>query len=174
MKVEGTDFAVVFVTDYARAADFYERGLRRFDGTWPGMGLTGERFLDPEHPYAADLDLFGRWSLFERLCAARTRAGEETLAAWLLAPADPDSIRARQEAVDELRPRLDLREDLELLGADVGEGVDPESLASTGLSLDDFQPKKVHVELRAPPSPTPTPVPSPSPSPPPPPPTPGP
>ena len=81
----------------ARAADFYEKGLKRFDGSWPGTGLTGERFLDLEHPYAADLDLFGRGSLFERLCTARTRAGEETLADWLLAPADPRRFsRARR------------------------------------------------------------------------------
>ena len=47
-----------------------------------------------------DLDLFGPASLFELLSIARTRAGEETLAAWLLAPADPDEIVARQR-----RPR---------------------------------------------------------------------
>ncbi len=112
----------------ARAADFYERRLRGFDASWPGTGRSGQRFLDPEHPYAADLDLFGRGSLFERLCTARTRSGEETLAAWLLAPANPETIRARQAAIVELRPRLDLREDLELLGAEVGEGIDPEAL----------------------------------------------
>ncbi len=117
-----------------RAVDFYETGLKRIDGTWPGTGASGDRFLDVEHPYAADLDLFGRGSLFERLCTARTRAGEENLAAWLLNPADPATIRARQEAVEALRPRLDLREELELLGSDVREGIDPESLVAWGRS----------------------------------------
>lgn len=116
----------------ARAADFYERGLKRVDGTWPGTGVSGQRFLDLEHPYAADLDLFGTGSLFERLCTSRTRSGEDKLASWLLAPADPAEIRARQEAIAELTPRLDLREDLELLGADVREGIDPDALASWG------------------------------------------
>ena len=46
-------------------------------------GRQGLEYLDLEHPYAADLDLFGEGSLFERLCTARTRAGEETLASWL-------------------------------------------------------------------------------------------
>ena len=111
-----------------RAVVFYRRGLARLEGTWAGAGETGERFRRRTHPYADDLDLFGRGSLFELLCTARTRAGEETLAAWLLAPAPPDEIRARQAAVDELRPRLDLREDLALLGADVRASVDPDAL----------------------------------------------
>jgi len=115
-----------------RAADLYARGLARVDGQWPGSGTAGERFLDPDHPYAADLDLFGRGSLFERLCTARTTAGEATLAAWLLAPADAEAVRGRQAAVAELRPRLGLREDLWMLGADVREGVDPEALAAWG------------------------------------------
>jgi hypothetical protein len=115
-----------------RAVEFYERGLKRLDGTWPGTGVSGARFLSEEHPYAADLDLFGAGSLFERLCTARTRAGEETLAAWLLGPAEPGTIAGRQEAVVELRPRLDLREDLELIGAEVRAGIDPDALAAWG------------------------------------------
>ena len=117
-----------------RAVAYYENGLKRVDGTWPGSGVAGDRFLDPEHPYAADLDLFGAGSLFERLCTARTQAGEETLAAWLLGPADPATVRDRQLAVDELRPRLDLREQIHLLGSDVREGIDPEALAAWGRS----------------------------------------
>jgi len=117
----------------ARAVAYYENGLKRLDGDWAGSGVSGQAFLDPEHPYAADLDLFGTGSLFERLCTARTRSGEETLASWLLAPADPDTVRARQDAVTELRPRLDLREEVALLGADVREGIDPEALSSWGM-----------------------------------------
>ena len=113
-----------------RAADFYARGLARVEGRWPGSGVDGLTYLDLEHPYAADLDLFGRGSLFERLCTARTRTGEEVLASWLLNPADAVTIAERHLAVDELRPRLDLREDLELLGAEVRAGIDPDALAA--------------------------------------------
>ena len=113
-----------------RAVAFYVRGLTRLDGTWMGGGEGGARFRHPAHPYAEDLDLFGAGSLFELLCTARTRAGEDTLAGWLCAPAVPDEIRARQAAVDELRSRLDLREDLALLGADVRAGVDPDALTA--------------------------------------------
>jgi len=111
-----------------RAVAFYRRGLDRLEGTWAGGGETGDRLRQPAHPYADDLDLFGQGSLFELLCTARTGAGEDTLAAWLLAPAPPDEIRARQVAVEELRPRIDLREDLALLGADVRTAVHPEAL----------------------------------------------
>jgi hypothetical protein len=116
----------------ARAREFHGRGLNRLDERWVGTGVSGGEFLDLEHPYAADLDLFGAGSLFERLCTARTRSGEETLAAWLLAPSSPATLRARHEAVRELGPRLDLREDLELLGADVRSGIDPDALARWG------------------------------------------
>ena len=88
-----------------RAISFYERGLARLNDRWAGAGETGERFLDPAHPYARDLDLFGRASLFEYLSSARTRAGEETLARWLLNAAPPDEILARQDAIRELRTR---------------------------------------------------------------------
>ncbi len=112
-----------------RAVDFYARGLARLDGSWPGGGVSGDAFLDPKHPYAEDLDVFGRGSLFELLCTARTAAGELRLARWLCEGAAPGEVRERQAAVAELRPRLDLREDLALLGEDVRAGVHPELLA---------------------------------------------
>ncbi len=115
-----------------RAVDFYTKGLARLDERWAGTGVSGEEFLDHDHPYAADLDLFGRGSLFERLCTARTRAGEEALAAWLLEPAACGLILERQAAITELRPRLDLREDLELLGQEIRTGIDPTALKAWG------------------------------------------
>ncbi len=115
-----------------RSVAFYQRGLDRLNASWSGGGEPGERFRDAHHPYADDLDLFGEGSLFELLCTARTRAGEERLAQWLLEPAAPDAIRARQEAVAELRGRLDLREDLARLGDEVRAGLHPEALSNWG------------------------------------------
>jgi hypothetical protein len=115
-----------------RAVAHYERALARLEGQWAGHGETGERFLDGSHPYAADLDLFGQASLFELLSTARTRMGEETLAHWLLESAEPAVLQARHEAIAELRPMLDLREDLAVLGEDVRTGVHPAELAAWG------------------------------------------
>ena len=115
-----------------RGADHYRRGQKRLTGEWPGQGEDGRRFLEDAHPYAADLDLFGPGSLYELLGTPRTQGGEETLAAWLLEPAPVDVIAARQVAVAELRPELDLREDLAVLGPDVRRGVNPLQLAQWG------------------------------------------
>jgi hypothetical protein len=115
-----------------RAIEFYERGVARLQDRWAGIGETGERFLDPAHPYARDLDLFGKASLFELLCTARTRAGEETLAAWLLSAASIGEIRARQGAIQDLNGRVRLREELFCVGETVRTGVHPDSLAGWG------------------------------------------
>lgn len=113
-----------------RGASLYEHGLARLDDRWIGTGATGERFSEPAHPYAEDLDLFGRGSLFELLSTARTHVGEETLAEWLRSPASLNVVRARQDAVTELRPKLDLREDLSLLGEGVPSGESARGLAA--------------------------------------------
>jgi hypothetical protein len=99
-----------------RAVAFYRAGLDRLRDQWPGSGRTGERFEVPHHIYGADLDLFGKASLYELLCAARTAMGEDTLARWLLAPAEVQTIHERHESIADLRGRLDLREELAVHG----------------------------------------------------------
>lgn len=111
---------------------FYERGLARLDGRWAGTGQPGDRFRDDNHPYALDLDLFGKGSLFELLSTARLRTGEDVLASWLLGPAEPDEVRARQAAVADLCPRFQMRESLALLAADMPVGVDLQGLVHWG------------------------------------------
>ena len=111
-----------------RAAAFYERGIARLEDRWHGIGESGERFDDPHHVYASDLDLFGEGSLFQLLSTARTRMGEDTLARWLLMASKVEEIRERHAAVSELRDQLDLREDLAVLGEDIGVGVHPAEL----------------------------------------------
>ena len=112
-----------------RRVAFYEAAVARMNEDWSGRGETGTRFEEPAHPYAADLDLFGRGSLYERLCAARTHAGQDTLAAWLKKPGRGVEVRDRQGAVAELGPRVDLREDLAVLGAEARRAVDSTALA---------------------------------------------
>jgi hypothetical protein len=114
------------------AARFYVQRLACLEDRWAGGGEPGLRFLDQNHPYAPDLDLFGAGCLFELLCTARTRAGEETLAAWLLSAAPADEIGERQDAVAELRSRLDLREEINVLAMEIPVGSHFKTLAEWG------------------------------------------
>ncbi len=115
-----------------RGVAYYERAIGRMEDRWIGTGSKGERFRDSTHVYADDLDLFGRGSLFELLSTARTGAGERTLADWLLGPGAREEVAARQEAIAELRPRVDLREQIALMGDDVQAAVDARGLAAWG------------------------------------------
>jgi hypothetical protein len=111
-----------------RAVDFYRKGLARIEDRWLGTRQTGERIDIHSSLYATDLDLFGPGSLFELLSLARTRMGEDTLAAWLLSPSPVPQLTQRHAAVAELRSRLDLREDIAILGEDLKVGIHPEAL----------------------------------------------
>jgi hypothetical protein len=101
-----------------RSAQLYEQGVARIEDRWVGTNPREQRWADSHSLYATDLDLFGNASLFELLCTTRTRTGEDVLAGWLLAPAPLAEIMQRQAAVQELRDRLDLREDIATLGKD--------------------------------------------------------
>ncbi len=97
----------------ARAgATFYRDLLARMNGESPFA--SGLDYMSQEHPYAIDLDLSGQGSLFQRLVFAATDAGRRTLAGWLLASADAEAIRARQEAVAALREDVGTRERMAL------------------------------------------------------------
>jgi hypothetical protein len=120
-----------------RAATFYEKGIERIEDRWvsPATRPVIDRPYmesDESHPYAIDLDIFGKGSLFELLSLARTRSGEQALASWLKAAASPVEIKKRQQAIDELRNNLDLREDLAVLGDDVRAAIHPEWMKQWG------------------------------------------
>jgi len=70
-----------------------------------------------KHPYASDLDIFGRFSVFSLLNRCTTDTGRETLSNWLLQPSTTDRIRERQLAVKELKEKADFRQQFEAAGA---------------------------------------------------------
>jgi MutS-like protein len=112
------------------AAAFYERGIARIEDRWTGTGETGERFRDAKHVYADDLDLFGPGGLFQFLSIARTPMGEECLGRWLLTPSQVGTLRERHGLVAELREKLDLREQMAVLGESLRGELKPEGLAA--------------------------------------------
>ncbi len=113
-----------------RLAGFYTGGLDRLGYRWAGKGSAGTEFLDKQHPYAGDLDIFGTGSLFEFVNTAQTQAGRTKLAEWLLQGADQGEIAARQAAVAEMRGKVDLREELAVRAGDPQAHVDTDALVS--------------------------------------------
>jgi MutS-like protein len=89
-----------------------DRAIARIDRRWdalppadapPAIDIT-------HHPYAIDLDLFGRASLFQWLGPAASAGGRDVMARWLLEGAERADILARQQAVQELAEHPDWRE----------------------------------------------------------------
>ncbi|MCC6215410.1 MAG: DNA mismatch repair protein MutS [Polyangiaceae bacterium] len=113
---------VIALEDTARRwARVNEEAQLRLSGRFSELPRDGARFLSARHAYASDLDLFGPASVFQRVSVARTRWGEDTLADWLLGPAEPQAIVRRQAAVRAFAPRLDLRQEIEALGLELRE-----------------------------------------------------
>jgi hypothetical protein len=92
-------------------SEFYGKGSARLTHNWERLD-SGDDFLDQDHLYAKDLDLFGRGSLYQLVSSARTQIGSQTIASWMTSPANAAEIRSRQAAVAELRNRRDLPERL--------------------------------------------------------------
>ncbi|MBA2301909.1 MAG: DNA mismatch repair protein MutS [Acidobacteria bacterium] len=72
------------------------------------------------HPYAIDLDVFGRASVFQWIGPAATTFGSRLLAEWLLHPAPPVEVRSRQDAIAELSSCDAWREELAAFGVVAG------------------------------------------------------
>src|SRR5580704_3075917 len=90
----------------AAALRFHERGLARLSHSWDSLP-TATGPVDANHPYACDLDVFGRASLMSVVDATETRFGQEHLARLMLqevAVGWPEEVIGRQEAAR--RPAL--------------------------------------------------------------------
>jgi MutS domain V len=99
-----------------RGAAMYRRSVARMEDNWIGSGETGNDFRQASHLYCDDLNILGDGSLFQLLCVARSRMGQECLADWLLHQSVLPTVTERQAAAAELRSKLDLRERLATAG----------------------------------------------------------
>ena len=77
----------------------------------------GAAFYKDEHPYAGDLDIFGRASLYQYINRTSSQQGNQRLADWLLAPSNAATIQARQQAVQELIQNTNWRQELQAHGS---------------------------------------------------------
>ncbi|TDN95688.1 MutS-related protein [Sunxiuqinia elliptica] len=76
----------------------------------------GQQFVDPDHPYTSDLDIFGQHSIFQLVNRTTTESGTMRLSEWLSEPAPNKEIHDRQEAIRELAQKLDWRQDFQASG----------------------------------------------------------
>jgi len=89
----------------------------------------GAGYISREHPYSYDLDIFGHASLFQYLNRTASRPASDMLAAWLSNAATAAEIKARQQAIEELKPMIDWRQEMmTLCYENKNGGADPESL----------------------------------------------
>jgi hypothetical protein len=106
----------------AAVAAWHDARVARIARTWSALPAPWQPTLDPHHPFAHDLDLFGRGSVFELLGPVGTSAGARTLSSWLLEPASAATIGARHDAVRELAARGEFREQFAAHAALVEQG----------------------------------------------------
>lgn len=76
----------------------------------------GAAFYKEDHPYAGDLDLFGRASLYQFINRTTSQQGNERLAQWLQQPSTAEVIVARQQAIKELTKLTNWRQELQSIG----------------------------------------------------------
>jgi len=101
---------------YKNLVQINEKSLIRLTGKWTGFSNTGKQFINPEHPYSLDLNVFGQGSLFQYIDVTTTFMGRKTLFRYLTTRPDFDVIGMRQRAVQDLAGRLNWRQHLQATG----------------------------------------------------------
>ncbi len=77
---------------------------------------SGKNLLDTNHPYAPDLDIFGSNSLYQLLVRSRLSGTRKVLTHWMLNGASKIEILERHEAIKELIPDHEWRQEISALG----------------------------------------------------------
>jgi ABC-type multidrug transport system fused ATPase/permease subunit len=75
----------------------------------------GTEFYHDDHPYAGDLDIFGRASVYQFINRTNSEQGNELFAKWLSFPASAEVIQKRQKAVQELAHKAKWRQELQAI-----------------------------------------------------------
>ena len=81
----------------------YQDEIKAWEGDFSPFE-TGDCYQNPQHPYSFDLDVFGKSSLFNRICRTITSGGSEALARNLTreTPLSMEDIKRRRDLQKEL------------------------------------------------------------------------
>lgn len=88
----------------------YQNEIKAWEGDFSPFE-TGDSYQNPQHPYSFDLDVFGKSSLFNRICRTITSGGSEALAKNL--------TRETPLSLEDIKRRRDLQK--ELAGEEIAE-----------------------------------------------------
>lgn len=109
-------------------ARIFRESIARCQRKWDDIEVPKIEVAPELSAVSNDLDLFTDSSIFKLLGITRTPLGTETLAGWIRTGASPEEVVARQDAVRELAPRLEWREEFQLLCERLsGSRADPQS-----------------------------------------------
>lgn len=111
--------------------------LARISGKWITFQDNGQEFVDDQHPYTGDLDIFGPKSLFQWLNIAHTFYGRNLVKKYLSSPdKELSAIQKRQGGVAELAGQLDFCQNIQCAGMSFPKvGHDPEKLLAYAENL---------------------------------------
>ena len=84
--------------------NYYEKGIKRLDNTWKEFDDIGKEFINRNHNFSSDLDIFGKSSLFQWINVTKTSFGRKKLAHKMMVNNLPTryEIQDNQEAIKEL------------------------------------------------------------------------
>jgi len=98
--------------------------LKALKHEFPGS-FNGEYFRNEGHNFSNDLDIFGAKSVFHYINRSHTSIGQKTLASQLESASEraiqAAFIQLRQQAVLELTPALDLRQNIQVHGKQISD-----------------------------------------------------
>ncbi|RPG33383.1 MAG: DNA mismatch repair protein MutS [Muricauda sp. TMED12] len=100
----------------------------------------GKEFLKPNHPYAQDLDLFGRGSFYQYANRTTLRQGREVFSNLLL-DGYPKDIAKKQEAIQELAKLPEWRQHFSALAGETQPKISPDVVSVWMKNHKSFMPK---------------------------------
>lgn len=91
-----------------------EKGLKRLSGEFKNFEDNGLEYLDSEHPFINDLDVFGNNSIFQFINSTTTKGGRAELVKLLKRERvlNKSEIQDRQQAIKELGEKIEWRQSL--------------------------------------------------------------
>lgn len=92
--------------------EYYKKGIKRLDNTWKEFNDIGEEFINRNHKFSSDLDIFGKNSLFQWINLTKTSFGRKNLANKMIMNSLPTryEIEYNQEAIKELAEKREFCE----------------------------------------------------------------